>query len=734
MKRLRAVIVAVFVAVFAVGGCAVLVRAESSTNEQAAQRAVQYMLAHNPQGVAQTSWYALGVSSALTHDSTPELREEVALIREQLSLPSQSASLALTTQSLHVLALSSTVPHVPLSIAGASAGEREQIDVFVKEHADVYDAMEVLGNRIAQQAGSGTQLSDPVYINDDIFVIVGLSGAASAYTAAQRPVPTQWMEVIRAGSDGLLAAQNDDGGWGYLAGGVSDADMTAAAVQALYAARASGALSAKSLSILAVRLGRAEHLMTTFIEEETGGVQLSHGLGANTISTAWVVQASLAQHHASQGDLSRRMQTYLRGMQTKEGWFRWTAEHASDASALQTTAQVIPALLGVSWPVQPTATQLFGLYQPAYVEPPQQHVGSSQQTGASTQSTPDPVSPSETAPTHTSTNTHTSTEEPVPQESPVGERASIDASAGHASHTGIHGQQQSTTNSSSPVSEGARVVASSGREHASFAVSEGSQRRMASPAPDTVAMNDAVPVLPKDAWRHVLVQADGTVRTYDLQWGVHASYASGMEGVSWHVFGGDQQGFGPLVALADASRVRVMRTDGAILLEFTPFPGWTGGFEIRSSPSSDGFYGVRVVPRSHAAIYSVFIGPDGVSYDYVPTKASFARHADDQLRLNGIHVCDGWDRSDLSVHRVDGYVHAMVASDTDNKVCMVHEQTGVWSWAYPFAGVDGADSVQSVSVAPAAVFGGMRGWMLVSTSSLHDPMFVSTMGRVARWQ
>jgi prenyltransferase beta subunit len=134
--------------------------------------------------------------------------------------------------------------------------------------------------------------------------------------------------------EALVAAQNDEGGWGFMAGEASDTNTTGLCLQALVLTDAAEA----------VESGLA-YLKT--IQNEDGGWPYQNpsdfGTDSDTNSTALIVQALIA----SGQDLAERgnPQEWLLSMQNENGSFSFQAAMPGD-NVLATIA-VIPAVEGV---------------------------------------------------------------------------------------------------------------------------------------------------------------------------------------------------------------------------------------------------------------------------------------------------------------------------------------------------------------------------------------------------
>jgi iron complex transport system substrate-binding protein len=132
----------------------------------------------------------------------------------------------------------------------------------------------------------------------------------------------------------ILRRQSRSGGWSWFVGGAPDSNDTAAAVEALSAARVRGAPIRRALRFLR-RFQNAD-----------GGFELTPGRGSDTSSTAWVVQAFVAAGARPPAQTAM----YLRRMRRADGSFRYSARYV--ATPVWVTAQALPALVRRPFPLQ----------------------------------------------------------------------------------------------------------------------------------------------------------------------------------------------------------------------------------------------------------------------------------------------------------------------------------------------------------------------------------------------
>ncbi|MCC6221994.1 MAG: hypothetical protein IT201_00690 [Thermoleophilia bacterium] len=150
-----------------------------------------------------------------------------------------------------------------------------------------------------------------------------------ALRAAGRRVPGATVRYLQR-------AQAADGGWSWSLGIASDADDTAAAIQAL---RAVG-VPARSK---AVRRGLA---FLGARRNPDGGFESAEGRGSNVQTTAWAIQAYLAAGRAAPASA----RSYLLRMQRADGSFRYSARYVT--TPVWVTSQAVAALAGRSFPLR----------------------------------------------------------------------------------------------------------------------------------------------------------------------------------------------------------------------------------------------------------------------------------------------------------------------------------------------------------------------------------------------
>jgi len=156
-------------------------------------------------------------------------------------------------------------------------------------------------------------------LNSTIWGMLALRQAGEPVT----PVTVRYLE----------SAQARTGGFAWATGIKPDNDDTAAAVEALAAAGARGAVLARALAYLRAR------------ETKDGGFELQPGSGSNVQSTAWSIQAFLAAGAKPPAAAFR----YLARMTRADGSLRYSARYAT--TPLWVSAQALPALSRKPFPL-----------------------------------------------------------------------------------------------------------------------------------------------------------------------------------------------------------------------------------------------------------------------------------------------------------------------------------------------------------------------------------------------
>ncbi len=136
----------------------------------------------------------------------------------------------------------------------------------------------------------------------------------------------------------LRENQNQDGGWGFAAKAASDPDSTGAVLQALAASGGSGTRGGIAYLRGAQRSG--------------GGFAVAGG-SSNAQSTAWAVQGLVAAGVSSASVRSggRSPLDYLGSVQARDGHYRYSS--SSDQTPVWVTGQALMALNGAAFPLSP---------------------------------------------------------------------------------------------------------------------------------------------------------------------------------------------------------------------------------------------------------------------------------------------------------------------------------------------------------------------------------------------
>ena len=134
----------------------------------------------------------------------------------------------------------------------------------------------------------------------------------------------------------LLRRQRPSGGWSWAVGGAADSNDTAAAIQALRAARVPASSRAIRRGVRFLRR----------LQNRDGGFELASGRGSDAQSTAWAVQALIAARRRP----GPAAFAYLRRLQRANGSFRYSREYAT--TPVWVTAQVLPALARRPFPLR----------------------------------------------------------------------------------------------------------------------------------------------------------------------------------------------------------------------------------------------------------------------------------------------------------------------------------------------------------------------------------------------
>ncbi len=172
----------------------------------------------------------------------------------------------------------------------------------------------------------------------------------------------------------LAGVQGDDGGWGDVPGQASNVDVTAAAMQAMPAAK--GAEDALSY------LRKHQHADGGFALGNTGEV--------NSQSTAWAVQGMIAvgadpARIASHGKTAL---DYISARQAGDGHYRYSA--SSDQTPVWVTGEVLVAAAGDALPISPPPRQKRSAPPTTHTQPLPSSPESAPETGSGTALPPVP--------------------------------------------------------------------------------------------------------------------------------------------------------------------------------------------------------------------------------------------------------------------------------------------------------------------------------------------------------
>lgn len=182
----------------------------------------------------------------------------------------------------------------------------------------------------------GVQMGDATLLNDDVWSILALASIKEAGS----------VEAIAA-KDFLLANQNADGGWGYLVGGSSGSNDTAAAIMALreMGLDANSAVITNAIAFL--------HTM----QNDDGGFMNdpAWGTDSDSGSDAWVISAiyKVGQDPANWLKNGNNPLAHMLSLQdSADGGFWWVDPSGSPAfNNKAMTPYVVIALTGKSFPI-----------------------------------------------------------------------------------------------------------------------------------------------------------------------------------------------------------------------------------------------------------------------------------------------------------------------------------------------------------------------------------------------
>ncbi len=133
----------------------------------------------------------------------------------------------------------------------------------------------------------------------------------------------------------LRKVQNDDGGWGVVAGAASDADTTGTVLQV----------------VGGEKLVRYAVAYLNKIQRESGGFATGGGGPVNSQSTAWATQGLIAagKKPSSFTNHGKSPLDYLAGRRASDGHYRYSS--SSDQSPVWVTAQAVVPVAGQTFPI-----------------------------------------------------------------------------------------------------------------------------------------------------------------------------------------------------------------------------------------------------------------------------------------------------------------------------------------------------------------------------------------------
>jgi Squalene-hopene cyclase C-terminal domain/Prenyltransferase and squalene oxidase repeat len=164
-------------------------------------------------------------------------------------------------------------------------------------------------------------------VNLTAFAILAMKAGGVETSKLQKPA--KW----------LRQAQNNNGGWGSVAGAASEPDSTGAVLQALAAAPGSSDQIDAGVKWLRDK------------QHGTGGWSLTAGASSNTQSTAWAVQGLVAagKNPANFKKKSDNPYDYLKRRQREDGHYEYSS--ASDQTPVWVTAQGLSAAYSSKFPL-----------------------------------------------------------------------------------------------------------------------------------------------------------------------------------------------------------------------------------------------------------------------------------------------------------------------------------------------------------------------------------------------
>lgn len=293
-------------------------------------------------------------------ESVPEIDAAVAWILEQ-QLPdggfsdgfSEGSSLGATADAVFALAAAgvdvTTVVNEdglsPIDYLVAGVSEGGVNPASLAKVVTALSALETLPEGLAEvdfvSELLASQNEDGIYVDD----AAGIYGHCLVLIAVNNAVAGDPDEVVlaslEAADSALVRAQNEDGGWGFVADSPADTNTTAVCIQAL------ADLGTEEAN---AGVGKALEYLGS-IQNEDGGWPYQNpsdfGTDSDANSTSLVVQALVASYVDAEAWSAELIWDYLVGLQNESGSFSYSAAFAGDN--FLATIGVVPALAGVPY-------------------------------------------------------------------------------------------------------------------------------------------------------------------------------------------------------------------------------------------------------------------------------------------------------------------------------------------------------------------------------------------------
>jgi hypothetical protein len=175
------------------------------------------------------------------------------------------------------------------------------------------------------------QIGSPDLLNDDFWGILALVSAGESVSD----------QIIQDSKNFILSNQNEDGGWSYSVGGVSDTNDTAVAIMALLEAKVSSTDPVISEAVEYLKL----------IQNDDGGFPYQAGSESDSGSDSWVISAiyRLNQDPYEWEKNDQNPVDHLKSLQRTDGSFKWIASEDKDYPVL--TAYAVVALAQNYYPI-----------------------------------------------------------------------------------------------------------------------------------------------------------------------------------------------------------------------------------------------------------------------------------------------------------------------------------------------------------------------------------------------